>query len=70
MLYYHQVLRKFPEDRRLMVLLESKVIKLHYNLVLDLDNSIVLFCFLVPCLILDWRDLNVRLEIMETGEYW
>ena len=43
MLYYDQALRKFPEDKRLMVLLESKVIKLHCNLVLDRDNSIVLF---------------------------
>ena len=43
MLYYHKALRKFTEDKILMVLLESKVIKLHCNLVLDLDNSIVLF---------------------------
>ena len=47
-----------------MVLLESKVIKLHCNLVLDLDNSIVLFYFYVPCLILDWRDLKNK-----TGDY-
>ena len=69
MLYHHQVLRKLSEDKRLMVLLESKVIKkLHCNLVLDLYNSIVLFNFEVPFLILDWRDLNVRLEITEMEE--
>ena len=41
MLYYHQAFRGFPEDKILMVLVESKVVKLHCNLVLDLDNSIV-----------------------------
>ena len=35
----------FPEDWRLMVLLELRVITFYRNLILDLDNFIVLFNF-------------------------
>ena len=39
-----------------MVSLMLKAIKFHYNLVSDLDNSIVLFCFYNPLLSFNWRD--------------